>query len=96
MEEKNICVICLSDTDSSDYQLYCKHIYHNNCIQEVKNNKCPLCREYIINDIDDSDNGSEYIDNGNNNCKLYMYSYMFIIILLAIIGIIYYLINTIQ
>jgi hypothetical protein len=30
--------------------LECEHMYHKNCINQVENNKCPLCNGLIIND----------------------------------------------
>ena len=30
-------------------KLKCNHLFHYNCISEIKNYNCPLCRDKIIN-----------------------------------------------
>ena len=44
-QEKDICVICLDDTDIVLYN--CGHHFHVECLKELVNydNKCPMCRE---------------------------------------------------
>jgi len=44
----NTCSICLEDLSSNIIVLDCKHQYHIECIKQVKNNNCPLCRAPII------------------------------------------------
>ena len=48
----NICSICLENINS-ECITKCKHVFHNECINEWKkyNNKCPLCREEIFIDV---------------------------------------------
>ena len=43
------CCICLEilDKDNEIVSLDCKHMFHYNCLVNVKNNKCPLCRKEI-------------------------------------------------
>jgi hypothetical protein len=41
------CSICLDDMITNKHTLFCKHTYHLACINQVKNNKCPLCRQVI-------------------------------------------------
>ena len=44
----NTCSICLENLSSKHIVLDCKHEYHINCIKQIKNNKCPLCRRNIV------------------------------------------------
>ncbi len=46
----NCCPICLGDLKTSkNKNLYCSHIFHENCIDEwlKTNNTCPNCRAFI-------------------------------------------------
>ena len=44
------CVICLEKiiNFSEKKTLQCEHVYHKNCINQVQNNKCPLCKKEIV------------------------------------------------
>ncbi len=46
------CAICFEDIINYNDKktLDCEHMYHKNCINQVQNNKCPLCNERIIDD----------------------------------------------
>ena len=37
-------------TKNKQVTLDCGHIFHLNCIINVKNNRCPLCRKNIVNE----------------------------------------------
>lgn len=43
------CQICLENfkTDSKVYSLGCFHIFHKECLDQVEDSKCPLCRKPI-------------------------------------------------
>ena len=45
------CPICLETTSrrfSGFVKLKkCKHVFHKKCLKMIKNNQCPMCREYI-------------------------------------------------
>jgi hypothetical protein len=49
----DVCAICLVDFKDDQNTLYvilqCSHLFHRDCIIQVENNKCPLCKEPIIN-----------------------------------------------
>jgi len=49
----NECVICLEDVDKhKNFKCkLCKNIFHTKCIYDLKEKKCPLCREEIKIDI---------------------------------------------
>jgi hypothetical protein len=44
------CSICLENMDENKKHitLLCNHKFHFDCLINVKNNKCPLCRKQII------------------------------------------------
>lgn len=46
------CVICLEDiVNYNDKKtLDCEHMFHKACINQIVNNKCPLCNNIIIDD----------------------------------------------
>lgn len=46
------CVICLENINNytDKKTLDCEHMYHKNCINQVQNNKCPLCNKHIVDD----------------------------------------------
>ncbi len=46
------CSICLENIINFKEKktLECEHVYHKDCINQVKNNKCPLCKGEIVND----------------------------------------------
>jgi hypothetical protein len=46
------CAICLEDIINYNDKktLDCEHMYHKDCINQVQNNKCPLCNKHIIDD----------------------------------------------
>ncbi len=71
----NTCSICLEDLSSNIIELNCKHQYHIECIKQVKNNKCPLCRGHIINkDYCTNSHRSMFFNTGfikkNGKCTL--------------------------
>jgi hypothetical protein len=44
------CSICLEPLNSNIFTTKCNHIFHNKCIEDLKNNnhyKCPLCRNNL-------------------------------------------------
>lgn len=43
------CAICLETIDNfkDKKTLVCEHMYHKDCINQVRNNKCPLCKKEI-------------------------------------------------
>lgn len=43
------CAICLEliDNDSKTITV-CNHIFHKNCLAQIRNNKCPLCRRVLL------------------------------------------------
>lgn len=45
------CAICFENIINYNDKktLDCEHMYHNNCINQVENNKCPLCNGLIVN-----------------------------------------------
>lgn len=45
------CCICFEPLDSNKIiKLKCNHTFHYDCALKIKNNKCPLCRGFIINE----------------------------------------------
>lgn len=51
-----VCIICLENFKKNDIvtELYCKHLYHKECIFKWFNEKkyqCPMCREFIFENI---------------------------------------------
>lgn len=43
------CSICLEKlTDKQKVKLECNHVFHLDCIKQIENNSCPLCRRKII------------------------------------------------
>lgn len=45
--EKEKCVLCLEKNSFGSQRLGCGHAFHEECINEVKDKKCPLCRKEI-------------------------------------------------
>lgn len=43
------CSICLDKLGLNYKTLNCGHKFHTNCLLRLLNNKCPLCRQNIIN-----------------------------------------------
>ena len=43
------CIICINQIKDNEHKvkLKCNHEYHYDCISNIKNNLCPLCREKI-------------------------------------------------
>lgn len=41
------CAICLESLNNEIVKLDCNHQFHLNCIKNIDNNKCPLCRKFI-------------------------------------------------
>lgn len=41
------CSICLGENTSNIIQLECGHLFHYNCISQLKRWVCPLCRDPI-------------------------------------------------
>ena len=57
------CSICLENmTDKQSVKLSCNHVFHLDCIQNIINNRCPLCRTKII---------SKSICNGNHQNRFF-------------------------
>lgn len=46
------CAICFESIDNfkDKKTLVCEHMYHKNCINQVQNNKCPLCKGDIVDE----------------------------------------------
>lgn len=46
------CAICFESIDNfkDKKTLTCEHMYHKDCINQVQNNKCPLCKGDIVDD----------------------------------------------
>jgi len=66
----NTCVICLEDNNKTNSFKCdnCNNIYHNTCINKLKNNICPLCR------VDLKKNNTHYTNYNFNNmdsCNYY-------------------------
>lgn len=60
------CTICLEDLKDNIIKLECDHSFHQLCIDESlshSNNKCPLCRNVIIESDDDQDERDRMLDN---------------------------------
>jgi hypothetical protein len=45
------CSICLEKINKIETPLVCGHLFHYNCLQQVENKKCPICRRYIRKSI---------------------------------------------
>ena len=42
------CAICLSKIKNEDsVWLQCEHVFHRDCLYQIKTLRCPLCREKI-------------------------------------------------
>ena len=65
-KNNELCSICLDNlyNNESIIKLNCGHKFHYKCIEQVKNNKCPYCREKII---------KEDICSDNHNFNTYFY-----------------------
>jgi len=55
INNEEICSICISEEEKSDYKTICKHNFHKNCLEKwlkvssKRNNySCPNCRQVII------------------------------------------------
>lgn len=47
--EENICAICLdSDQASETVTTPCNHIFHKDCIKQLNEPKCPLCKRLLV------------------------------------------------
>jgi hypothetical protein len=46
------CAICFETINNfkDKKTLACEHMYHKDCINQVQNNKCPLCKGDIVDD----------------------------------------------
>jgi len=58
------CAICLDDEEYKNKEfkvLDCTHKFHTICVQQIRNNKCPLCREIIDKNIVNNQNDNESI-----------------------------------
>ena len=43
------CSICLDSLNNKLVKLDCNHLFHFDCIKNITNNSCPLCRREITN-----------------------------------------------
>ena len=70
------CVICLSNLNNQTkiIKLKCNHKFHYNCISQIKNNLCPLCRDKITEETLCNENHSNFFYSGfyykNGTCRI--------------------------
>jgi hypothetical protein len=51
VEEEDKCVLCLESLKNSKvYKTRCKHSYHEDCYDQIRDERCPMCRESLDND----------------------------------------------
>lgn len=61
------CVICLDNMHSLQSVLPCSHVFCTNCVLQLRNNKCPLCRlTFQLKDIHTIQSKEDKIDNIEN------------------------------
>lgn len=44
----NPCSICLNNFNNNAYKTRCNHLFHLNCISQIQNETCPLCRQHLF------------------------------------------------
>lgn len=74
------CSICLENLVCKTLKLKCNHVFHLDCIKQIMNNKCPLCREKIINKSICDSNHLSYFYSSTYNKKgkcMVCYGYSF-------------------
>ena len=57
------CSICLEIINQNFITLECKHIFHKNCLKQLRKWNCPICRRDI--NIQKAFNINHYICNGD-------------------------------
>ena len=60
-DSQSQCSICLDNINDYVVKTCCAHYFHYDCIRQIKNNKCPMCRS-TLNDrkIDFCDDLSDF------------------------------------
>lgn len=78
----NECVICLEEVDKhTNFKCkLCKNIFHIKCIYNLKEKKCPLCREKIKIEIKSKHNC--IFNNMNDNDIYDVDKYLFLVLYL--------------
>ena len=73
----DLCSICIDnlENNASIVKLDCGHLFHYDCIINVKNNKCPNCRSVIVNEPiceNNHINNFFYVSNIKKNGKCFI------------------------
>jgi hypothetical protein len=51
VEEEDKCVLCLESLKNSKvYKTLCNHSYHEDCYDQIRDERCPICRDSLDND----------------------------------------------